>query len=255
MNQEKIGKFIASKRKENNLTQKELAEKLNVTDRSVSNWENSKCMPDLSLFEPLSKILNITINDLMSGEIVDDKNYKDTFEKNVVNVVSNIEKKQKKNKKIFICILIVSLILIILYFILKIIYNTYEIDIKYDDRIMSCKIDENSLIYEIKGLSVLNTKYIEKEINNETIIFIHNTINLYNKRRRNFEYHDSMARLLNEENVIFSSFYEFNINKDLINKNNIIKIYYTDDLNIINNSNNEILKEIIKDSYLMCSNR
>ena len=62
MDQEKIGKFIANCRREKNFTQQELAEKLGVSDRSVSNWENGKNMPDLSLFKPLCEILEITIN-------------------------------------------------------------------------------------------------------------------------------------------------------------------------------------------------
>ena len=65
MNQEKIGNFIAKCRKEKNITQSELAEKLGVTDRSISNWENGKNMPDLSLFKPLCKELDITINELI----------------------------------------------------------------------------------------------------------------------------------------------------------------------------------------------
>ena len=67
MNQEKIGKFIKTLRKEKKLTQSELATKLEVTDKSISNWENGKNMPDLSLFKPLCEILGITINDLISG--------------------------------------------------------------------------------------------------------------------------------------------------------------------------------------------
>lgn len=55
MNQDKIGKFIAKKRKEKNLTQIQFAEKLGVSDRSVSNWENGKNMPDMSLFPIISK--------------------------------------------------------------------------------------------------------------------------------------------------------------------------------------------------------
>ena len=68
MNQEKIGKFIAKSRKVKNMTQSDLAEKLGVTDKSISNWENGRNMPDLSLFKPLCDELGITINDLLSGE-------------------------------------------------------------------------------------------------------------------------------------------------------------------------------------------
>ena len=75
MNQEKIGKFIADKRKERNLTQEQLAEKLEVTNRAISNWENGKNMPDLSLFKPLCDELDIFINDLMSGEKIDNQHY------------------------------------------------------------------------------------------------------------------------------------------------------------------------------------
>ena len=61
MDQEKIGKFIARCRKENKLTQAQLAEKLNVSDKSISRWENGKTMPDISLFDPFFEILNISI--------------------------------------------------------------------------------------------------------------------------------------------------------------------------------------------------
>jgi len=71
MNQEKIGKFIAECRKKNKLTQEHLAEKLGVTSKSISRWENGKTMPDVSLFSPLCKELKITVNDLLSGEIVE----------------------------------------------------------------------------------------------------------------------------------------------------------------------------------------
>ena len=68
MNQEKIGKFIAELRKEKNLTQQELADKLGVTDRAVSHWENGRRLPDYSLLKDISKELNIAINELLSGE-------------------------------------------------------------------------------------------------------------------------------------------------------------------------------------------
>lgn len=70
MDQQKIGAFIARRRKELNLTQKELADKLGITDRAVSKWENGRCMPDLSLLQPLSRTLGIGVNDLLSGEII-----------------------------------------------------------------------------------------------------------------------------------------------------------------------------------------
>ena len=74
MDQIKIGKFIASCRKNNNLTQMQLAEKLGITDRAISKWENGICMPDVSIIPELCNLLDISINDLFSGEIVNMKN-------------------------------------------------------------------------------------------------------------------------------------------------------------------------------------
>ena len=68
MNQSDIGKFIARCRKEQKLTQAQLAEKLNITDRAVSKWETGKCMPDSSIMLQLCEILGITVNELLSGE-------------------------------------------------------------------------------------------------------------------------------------------------------------------------------------------
>ena len=96
MDQNKIGKFIANARKEKNLTQSQLAEKLNVTDRSISNWENGKNMPDLSLFKPLCEILDVTINELLSGEKLNKEEYQNKFEENIVNTINYSTKKINK---------------------------------------------------------------------------------------------------------------------------------------------------------------
>ena len=96
MNQEKIGKFIAKCRKDKKMTQSELAEKLGVTDKSVGNWENGRNMPDLVLFKPLCNELGITINDLMSGEVIDKDKYQEKFEENIVNTIDYSTKKINK---------------------------------------------------------------------------------------------------------------------------------------------------------------
>jgi len=107
MDQEKIGKFIAKCRKDKKITQSELAEKLGVTDRSVSNWENGKNMPDLSLFKPICEILNITINELLSGEKINKDNYQKKLEENIINTINYSNNKlEKKNKLIGLIILL-----------------------------------------------------------------------------------------------------------------------------------------------------
>ncbi len=98
MNQEKIGKFIAKMRKEKKLTQQELAEKLGVSDRTIGNWENGRNMPDLSLFKPLCEELNISINDLLSGEKLKKEKYQEKFEENVINTIDYSNKRIKLSK-------------------------------------------------------------------------------------------------------------------------------------------------------------
>ena len=96
MNQVKIGKFIASKRKEQGLTQLQLAEKLGITDRAVSKWETGKSLPDASLMPELCKLLKITINDLLCGEVVSVENYNEKAEKALLEMVKKEEMQNKK---------------------------------------------------------------------------------------------------------------------------------------------------------------
>ena len=107
MNQEKIGKFIAECRKQRKMTQSELGEKLGVTEKSISNWENGRNMPDLSLFKPLCKELDITINDLISGEKITKENYQERFEENIVNTIDYSTKKLSKYNNVISLILII----------------------------------------------------------------------------------------------------------------------------------------------------
>ena len=97
MDQIKIGKFIQNKRKEKNITQQELAETLNITDRAISKWENGKCMPDVGIMQELCEILNITINDLFSGEVV---NMKDTEKKLEENLLEMTRQKEEKDRQL-----------------------------------------------------------------------------------------------------------------------------------------------------------
>ncbi len=112
MNQEKIGKFILECRKAKKLTQLELAEKLGVTDKSISNWENGRNMPDLSLFKPLCELLDITINDLISGEKVSKDKYQEKLEENIISTIDYTNKKVSEKNSFIGIILIVFGIMI-----------------------------------------------------------------------------------------------------------------------------------------------
>ena len=112
MNQEKIGKFIAKLRGEKNMTQQELANKIGVTDRAISKWENGRGMPDLSLMEPLCKELDITINELLSGEKVKKEEYQKKLEENILNTINYSTNKITKNNKKFKIIITACIIIL-----------------------------------------------------------------------------------------------------------------------------------------------
>lgn len=91
MDQVKIGKFIAECRKKKNMTQATLAEKLNITDRAISKWETGKGMPDSSIMLELCNELDISVNELLSGEMIEMNNYDRKAEENLIEL-----KKQKE---------------------------------------------------------------------------------------------------------------------------------------------------------------
>jgi transcriptional regulator with XRE-family HTH domain len=96
MDQIKIGRFIADRRKRANLTQMQLAEKLNITDRAISKWENGKSLPDSSIMLELCDVLGISVNDLLSGEVVTMENYNKEIEKNLLDMIRQKEQADKR---------------------------------------------------------------------------------------------------------------------------------------------------------------
>lgn len=100
----KIGKFISSKRKEKGITQSQLAEQLYISDRAISKWENGICFPDASNIYQLCEILNITINDLFSGEVVDIKENEKKLEENLIEMTKIKEEKDKQLLKLEVVI-------------------------------------------------------------------------------------------------------------------------------------------------------
>ena len=95
MDQIKIGQFIAKCRKEKNLTQSQLAEKLNITDRAISKWENAKSMPDSSIMIELCKLLDITVNELLLGDKISKEKYLEQAENNFIELKKYIENQNK----------------------------------------------------------------------------------------------------------------------------------------------------------------
>lgn len=113
MNQEKIGLFIAKCRREKNMTQEDLTEKLGVSNKSISRWENGKTMMDISLFEPLCNELDISIIELLNGERINDKKKDKLYTKTLINYSNKVG---SRNKQVILTILfIMSLMPMLLY--------------------------------------------------------------------------------------------------------------------------------------------
>lgn len=109
----KIGKYIAGKRKVLGMTQKQLAEKLNMSDKSVSKWERGICLPDVSVYMELCEILGISINEFLAGEDIDAENVEKKSEDNIIQVTKDSKKKQKNLKSILAVVTTFAVIMVL----------------------------------------------------------------------------------------------------------------------------------------------
>ena len=124
MDQIKIGKFIAECRKKNNLTQAQLAERLNITDRAISKWENGKSMPDTSIMIELCSELNINVNDLLCGEKISKDAYNKQLEQNIIDM---IKQKEASDKRLLTMEIVMGVLISIVFFALIFIASFAEI--------------------------------------------------------------------------------------------------------------------------------
>ena len=107
MNQQLTGKFIAHKRREKNLTQEQLAEKLGVSNKTVSKWETGKCMPDYSVVKALCNELEITVAELMDGEASDEKSVRTYDEEQIIDLLKRTQNLEKQKNLLYGILLIV----------------------------------------------------------------------------------------------------------------------------------------------------
>ena len=120
MNIDKIGKFISERRKQKKLTQEKLAEKLNISDRAISKWERGICLPDASIMIPLCKILDISVNELLSGEMIKEKN-----DKTDQLLVELTKREEEKDKLLFISMYVITFTSLILFLLICILTSTF----------------------------------------------------------------------------------------------------------------------------------
>ena len=147
LEQEKIGKYIAEKRKGIGLTQKELAERVGLTDKAVSKWECGKSIPDHDVIARLCEVLNISVNEFLSGEDIVSENYSEKAEENMISLI-----KDKKNTRYEFLISMVMLICGIVFVLLDMYSMSNMIN---DDSVLVHFVDFPSLLFVAGGTAVL----------------------------------------------------------------------------------------------------
>lgn len=247
MDQIKIGKFIADCRRKKKLTQEQFAERIGVNNRSISRWENGKCMPDLSLYDSICKELDITINELLEGEHIKKESYQNVFEKNVINMVENIDKKNKKYNIMSYTIFFI-LIVFISWFIGCVLYQNIEFKQSYKETKIFIEkeysFDEKYLIinsYDTGSIKylILNTKQDDEEYG---IIFI----SFYKTPE------DIYQGISNQNNDLTNRYYQNRISLTTSKIKENYKVYYTtENFSKIRKANDEEISKIIKKSNLL----
>ncbi len=114
MDQIKIGKFIAERRKKENLTQMQLAEKLNITDRAISKWETGRALPDSTIMLELCDILKISVNELLCGEVLSMETYNKNVEENLIEM---IKEKERNDKMLLLIEWVIGILSVVILFI------------------------------------------------------------------------------------------------------------------------------------------
>ncbi|MGM9878191.1 MAG: helix-turn-helix transcriptional regulator [Bacilli bacterium] len=213
MDQSKIGKFIAKSRRENNLTQQELADKLGVTDRAVSHWENGRSLPDVSLFKKLCEILNISINELINGEKIVIEKEKNNYEN--ISTANNI-KKDKKYSRYIIIILFITILLIVS---LSYINNYLKTNLITDNDYLYDKVVNIIKHNELKN----NPDNIKKDFN---VFYSYHKFGIEEKGNYKYVYMwiYSISYYIEEENSLAISSSSSNAYKVTIKNDNIINI-------------------------------
>ena len=214
MNQEIVGKTIKENRLKLKLTQSELGEKLGVTYKTISRWENGNYMPDISLLIPLCKELNISLNELLDS---------DTPAENIIEVAQ----KDINNKKKIIIILLITLFIMGI----KIFIDNYYKNIKYDNSKIYCEILDDKVNVVFKNYSpFIYTSNIIEDDENE-YIFVNGSYNYDGIKKYSEKYVNN------------------NIYIEEVKNNKKIYVYYTNYNNVFSNN----LDNSINNSTLICS--
>ena len=124
MDMQKIGVFLAELRKEKNLTQDELGEQIGVTNKTVSRWENGNYLPPVETLQILSKFYDVSINEILNGERINDSDYKNISEENVKSALNRSNVIIRKHKKIMNWI--IAIVVALLYIVISLISQKWQ---------------------------------------------------------------------------------------------------------------------------------
>lgn len=108
MDAKKVGSFLKELRKENSMTQEQLGERLGVTNKTVSRWENGNYMPPVECLELLSDIYQISINEILAGECVPVENFKEIADENLSIVLEDLQQENQRFEKKMLCVLAIT---------------------------------------------------------------------------------------------------------------------------------------------------
>lgn len=230
MDYNKIGKFIATIRKKKGLTQKNLANHLNVTDRAVSKWERGKGCPDISLLEELSKILDVSIIELLKGEEIKIKQKEENEE--LLYYINYTKKYEKDKIRKIINTVTITLVTII---ILIIIYNNIKINMLF-----------NHHYYYYSNIEFLGEEDIFKNIEIKIDLIKEENIN-YSKEKLNNIINIVEANKDIDKKYFYKEYYTFNEIKNIILKDKTNGV--NDILKLANNKNDDYRLTYYADNY------
>ena len=241
MENENIGKLISRRRKEKGMTQKDLADKLNVTDRAVSKWERGICCPDISLLKDLSNILGISISKLICGEELSDE----SINKTILYTEKNIKQKVIKYFNIALIIIMIFLIMFVTLSILRVefrYHKKYKYTVEYEARI---KAEEESNLKQYEEIKnnvdlILNVqgKYSDDDyvritnyIDNIKKVLNLNEFEYFKKEYYTYNDLEKLSKTYNSYNNYDDRFIDYSVD-------NAIDIYYILIKYDINKANN-----------------
>lgn len=124
MDMQKVGTFLSELRKERNLTQDELGEQIGVTNKTVSRWENGNYLPPVEMLQILSKLFDVSINEILNGERINDSDYKNISEENIKSALNESNAVIKKHRKILNWV--IAIVIAALYVVISLISQKWE---------------------------------------------------------------------------------------------------------------------------------